>query len=273
MRFSDEQLNELHNTLLEMLAFIDEFCEEEGIEYFLNCGSVLGAVRHGGFIPWDDDIDIMLPRDSYEKLCTELKKRTYLPYFLQDETNEDNYFCLFAKLRKKDTLFVEKDSVGVYENNGIYIDIFPLDFTDEVKSFGYRLDSFRIKMLKQALRFRFCKGKYDKKEKLKYIIHFLATVPYYFRSRDHLYKTANRLMKKRNDKSKNYVVSYAGIYGIEKETFPYEVLFPAVRKLFVDSLYPICNDYDSYLKQYYGDYMKLPPEDKRHTHEPVELRF
>lgn len=273
MKFSREQLEKLHITLVEMLRFIDEFCEEEGIEYFLNCGSVLGAVRHEGFIPWDDDIDIMLPRDSYEKFCAELKKRTELPYFLQDETNETNYFCLFAKLRKKDTVFVEKDSVGAYENNGIYIDIFPLDYTDEVESFGYHLDALRIRLIKQTLRFRYCKGKYDKSRKLHYIIHFLATIPYYFRSRDYLFKTANKLMKKRNSKSKKYVVSYAGIYGMEKETFPYDVIFPAVRKSFEDSKYPICNDYDSYLKQYYGDYMKLPPEEQRHTHEPACFKF
>lgn len=102
-------LTQLHKTLVEILDYVVKICEENGLQYFVAYGSALGAYRHEGFIPWDDDIDIVLPRKDYEKLAKILKESNNEKYFYQDETNEKNYFLLFAKVRKNGTKFVERN--------------------------------------------------------------------------------------------------------------------------------------------------------------------
>lgn len=274
MDYSQEMLDKLHATLLDILEYTDSICKENGIEYFLNCGSVLGAVRHKGFIPWDDDIDIMLPRDSYEKLLTVIRNNKDTRYSIQNETNEKNYYLLFSKIRKNGTVFLEMDSEGLYENNGIYVDVFPLDFSDEIESFSFRINEFRIRLIQHGLKFRYCKNMYKRtRGRMRYLLSFFVAAPYMMINKDYLINKANRLMKSRNNKDHNYVISYSGIYGIKKEAMPINVYYPVTQAEFEGKKYPVCNDVDAYLRNYYGDYMKLPPEEKRHTHLPLELRF
>ena len=139
MDYSEERLKKLHLILLELLEYVDSICKQNNLQYLLIGGTALGARRHRGFIPWDDDIDIGLPREDYEKLLGILKSRND-GYSVQDETNEDNYFCPFAKLRKNGTIFCEKISQGLYKNNGIYIDIFPIDTMNDCSSMLARIN-------------------------------------------------------------------------------------------------------------------------------------
>ena len=274
MEYSNENLKKLHETLLCILDYVDNVCRKNNITYYLNCGSVLGAVRHGGFIPWDDDIDIILPRESYNKLLRCLMESDSDEYIIQNETNESNYFSLFSKIRKKGTVFIEKDLEGLYKENGIYIDIFPLDFSNEIESLSYRFDTLKIRLIKHTLRYRKCKKVYKRtRGNISYLLSGLLTIPLIGLNDHSLFEKANRLMQKRNNKERKYAISYTGIYGFDKETMEYKVYYPPIMMKFEGKEYPICNDYDFYLSNYYGDYMKLPPEDKRHTHEPVELKF
>ena len=274
MEYTEERMKRLHSVLIELLDYIDEVCREQNIEYFLNCGSVLGAIRHKGFIPWDDDIDVMLPRDSYDRLIKYLSQNKNSKYFLQNEKSEPNYYSLFSKLRKIGTVFLESGTEGLFNNNGIYVDIFPLDFSDSISGFSYKFDCIRIRLIKHALRFRYCKKTYKKTHGvISYLVSLISCIPYIFFNTEYLFKEANRLMQKRNKRPHNYVISYTGIYSMEKETMPAKVYYPSKRVEFEGEMYPVCNDYEYYLRHYYGDYMKLPPEEKRHTHEPVKLEF
>lgn len=274
MIYSAERLEMLHSVLLEMLKYIDSVCKNNNIEYYLNCGTALGAVRHKGFIPWDDDIDIMLPRESYNRLLQCFNSNPSNKYVLQNEKSENNYFTLFSKIRKKGTVFLEKDTEGMFENNGIYIDIFPLDFSNEIKSFSFRFDALRIRLIKHTLSYKYCNKRYRRtKGKVGYLIGLFSSLPYIFRTRKYLYNKANYLMQKRNSKERIYAISYAGIYSIKKETMKYTVYYPPKLCDFEGKKYPICNNAKYYLHHYYGDFMKLPPKSKRHTHEPVLLRF
>lgn len=111
----------------EILDEIVRICEEENLTYYLAGGSVLGAIRHGGFIPWDDDIGIMVPREDYEKFAEACKRKLNSNYFYQSIDTDARYVKRFAKVRKNNTIFQEKMFNGIQQHNGIYVDIFPLD--------------------------------------------------------------------------------------------------------------------------------------------------
>ena len=274
MEYSKEELNKLHETLVEMLDYVDDICKKHELEYFLNCGSVLGAVRHKGFIPWDDDIDIMLPRDSYDKFISIIKDSKMEKYSIQNEETEKNYYLLFSKLRKRGTTFLEMDSQGLYSDNGIYIDVFPLDFSDEIHSVSFKINELRIRLIQHGLKFRYSRIVFKRtRGKIGYIVSFIAAIPYMIISKKYLMNKANKLMRSRNNKKHNYIISYGGIYGIKKEAMPYDIYYPINYAEFEGKEYPVCNNLDAYLRNYYGNYKELPPEDKRHTHLPLKLEF
>lgn len=120
---------ELWAVLLDLLAEFDRVCTKYGIQYYANGGTMLGAVRHRGFIPWDDDIDLMMLRDQYDKLCEIAQREFEYPYFFQIEKNDFGHLRGHAQLRNSDTtgmLYWEKGRNYTY-NQGIFIDVFPLD--------------------------------------------------------------------------------------------------------------------------------------------------
>ncbi len=116
--------------LLDLLLQFDSVCKKHGLRYFLNSGSLLGAIRHKGFIPWDDDIDVEMPRDDYEKLMTLSDEYKY-PYFLQTPFTDKNSAYSFAKLRNSNTTMASKHFAFQDMNHGVLIDIFPYDKWDE----------------------------------------------------------------------------------------------------------------------------------------------
>ena len=130
---TQEYLEKTHNLLKEILDFVCDLCDKNGFTYFLTSGTALGARRHKGFIPWDDDVDISMPRNDFEKLLQYMQehKKECEPYHLQYVHNEKNYFLLFAKVRKSGTLFREAIVDGLYEDNGFFIDIFPMEYVAE----------------------------------------------------------------------------------------------------------------------------------------------
>lgn len=120
-------MTELQQTEFEMLKVAIEICDRLGLQYYLVCGSALGTVKYGGFIPWDDDIDMALPREDYRIFCREAQK--YLPswYFLQTNETDPQYPWFSAKLRDCRTTYIEKASAGLDIHHGVFIDVFPLD--------------------------------------------------------------------------------------------------------------------------------------------------
>ncbi|MDO4443474.1 MAG: LicD family protein [Slackia sp.] len=122
-----EALKRLQETELDILLMIDGFCKEHGIAWFMDAGTALGAMRHGGFIPWDDDIDISMLRDDYDRFIE--AARTGLPegYSLQTFDNNEAFAGLFAKVYKEDTSFLTKETIEAGCEQGIFVDIFPYD--------------------------------------------------------------------------------------------------------------------------------------------------
>lgn len=274
MEYSDANLQKLHNTLLELLDYVVKVCDDYKLQYLVIGGTTLGAYRHCGFIPWDDDLDIALPRADYEKLISILYESRDTRYSIQNERSEPNYFLPFAKLRKNGTCFREKIAPDVYQNNGIYIDIFPIDFVENAQSIRFRIRAYHIDLISHALRFRTCRAFYrEGRTTLRYIYDWILYIPYSPISNKKLLLIQKKMMKKDNSKRNKYAINFASTYSWKKELFPVEVFFPEKELDFEGRKVYVHGKVEDYLEQLYGNYMQLPPEDKRHTHEPLELRF
>jgi lipopolysaccharide cholinephosphotransferase len=120
-------MNELQKKQLEILKEFDRVCRENNLTYFANGGTCIGAIRHNGFIPWDDDVDVMMPREDYEKLLKLQNPWSDSKYFLQTFRTDKHYVLNFAKLRDSSTTYLESLFYNIRQNHGVWIDIFPLD--------------------------------------------------------------------------------------------------------------------------------------------------
>lgn len=251
-------LNKLHETQLEILNQIVTICENNQLEYFLIGGTLLGAVRHQGFIPWDDDLDIAMPRKDFKKFIKIAQKQLKKDFFLQTALT-DNYSRLFVKVRKNGTLFLENDDKHISRHHGVFVDIFPL--YSGKKRITKRLG---IKRIAYAID-QYIRNKVDKLPYKQGAKKLLNLIPYKMvvSLRDFLF----------NGKGK-YYINYGSQYGVKKQTIEKEKYLPASKLEFEGRLYNVPNDYQYVLRKIYGpDYMQLPPEEKRVTHNPVRISF
>lgn len=131
---SSNELKAIHSLELEALTVIDQICRKHAIKYTLIGGSLLGAIRHNGFIPWDDDVDIAMLRDDLEKFKLICKTELPSKYFYQDMNTDPEYLYLFDKIRINNTLFKESYLAECSINHGVFIDIFPVDNVSDKKS-------------------------------------------------------------------------------------------------------------------------------------------
>ena len=127
-------MTELQKLEFDMLGEVMRISELLGIKCFLVCGTALGAVKYKGFIPWDDDVDVGMFREDYERFCAEAPKFLPEPYFLQTHDTDPVYPLIFAKLRNSQTTYIESSIKSLNINHGVYIDIFPLDLYPVKKS-------------------------------------------------------------------------------------------------------------------------------------------
>lgn len=268
----EKKLRRLQLTELEILKEVSSICEKYNLEYYLIGGTLLGAVRHKGFIPWDDDLDIAMPRDDYEKFIVICESNLKSDYYLESYRNDYNYWIPFSKMRKNNTLFVEKDTQHMVCHNGIFIDIFPLDYSNNDSDFSLRLKG------KMFLYLRYLIGdklglydyrKFDKPPFRDCMVKWLIS-PF---SANQMLHFQQWLIQK-GGKKKKYFVNYGSQYGIKKQTMAVEKFKPAVKIKFEDDLFYVPNDYKYVLNKIYGNnYMELPPKDKRISHSPVKISF
>ncbi len=245
---------ELQKYTKEILEYFADFCEANNLRYFLAGGTLLGAVRHKGFIPWDDDIDIAMPRSDYEKLIS-MRDKFDGRYILRYWRWEKDVYYSFLKVEDTCTTKIEDvDSKFKYEG-GLGIDIFPQDgLPDDLdKQHRIIMGYHRLVAIRDYNRvFVNCKWK-------KYAVSFLNKVLFLVMPFEIIVKRYTE--KYPYDRSK-YVRSFCGRYG-EKETYLRELFGEGTTLLFEGRSYAAPLHYHEYLTQMYGDYMQLPPEEKR----------
>ena len=256
---SMELVRELQRITLGMLKDIDRVCAEYGIPYYLGEGTLLGAVRHKGFIPWDDDIDLLMMREDYERFLTIAPQAMGENYEIQHYTTMENCWTPLLKVRllTDDPRFRQSHIAHVTPNNGPMIDIFPLDNVPEPSSFGQTVQGTMARILRGTLSQKMKTADADTaaKKVLRLASHFV--------SRDFLFRCINRNYLRYNSPDNAYVVCLASYYKVQKETFPKEAFGEPVRVPFEDGMFPVPQDPDLILTTIYGDYMTPPPPEKR----------
>lgn len=268
---SNEELQHIHRVLLKLLIDFDQLCKEQNIQYFLAGGSLLGAVRHQGFIPWDDDIDVMMLRDDYDRFCTIPSNKFPSHLFLQTYKTDKHYHSDMAKLRLNNTLYETEFSKDFPEmHNGFFIDIFVHDKTAK----SYNLQKVHIFMTRLARSFVFHKwantpmqfyGKYKICCTIAELIKKIIPIQIWESFREHILK----YFRKSNSP---YLYDGIGMH-LSHGAFPENWLNGTIEISFEGHIFPAPIEYERYLNYSYGDYMKLPSESEKRFHKIHRIDF
>ncbi len=257
----------MQNKLLEMMKWFHNYCVEHHIPYYMIGGTMLGAVRHKGFIPWDDDIDVGIPRKAYIRLVKEFYDKNG-HYVLESPLSKDKKFSYpFAKLYDTRTLLIENTPYKL--KRGIYIDVFPLDFISDTQE-GCIKEINRITSLHKVVIAKNLTYKKDRVLKNKIAISLIHNFPERIMPINYLCRALDKFGY---DHCK-YNYSYGGnLYGQwgAKELMHKSIMGKPTLYKFQDSAFYGVEKYDEYLTNLYGNWRELPPEDKRITHHDYYL--
>ncbi len=272
MEFVDKNKNlkVLQCKELEIMKYFDKFCSENNIKYYLAYGTLIGAVRHHGFIPWDDDVDIFVSGGDFLKLQFIFNQKADTDkYFYQSINTEKNYYLLWNKIRMNNTTFVEDGWECNDINNGIFIDIFPLlDYPEtaaEEKKFARK---YKFMRLLAETNIKHNKVRYNNYGLIgKVLSVLLKLVPQKIRN-NIIIKNINYLCQYKSNSPYYYSLDTGIAVKFLKEPFS-----GAKTVQFEDAQFCICNGYDKNLREIYGDYLQLPPENERIGHGKVYLDF
>lgn len=240
----------------DILDYVVEFCEKNSIEYWLDWGTLLGCIRHKGFIPWDDDIDIAMPRNEYNRFIKLFKEKGENIIFKLMNKN-DNFKLVDNSVEKYNYPFIrivnlKHFSISNKRIVGIWVDIFPLDYYPKEG-----IDKLKIIALYR-----------EKNNILRQNKNFFNKILLeFFRiKRKELYKKLDKI----KNKSDRYGLAYSLDLNEKIWYFDKNKIYPLVEREFNGKKYKTPNNYDYYLKKEYGDYMTLPKEEDRQIHLKIE---
>lgn len=247
----------------ELLDTFVGICRKHGLRYCIIAGTLLGAVRHQGFIPWDDDIDVAMPREDYDRFAAICKQELDPRFFYQDPETDPHYYLTYAKLRKNDTFVYEERFRNSRFHKGAFLDIFPLDFCPK--------PGLVCHFLFNVLAVMNYRGQIDSGETYvpyeELIGRFGYTVLRVFSPRGlvRLRKLLVRLSARLS--SGEYIASYSGAYGYYRDVYPSDHYLQSETVVFEGKSYAAPYRPLDVLAQIFGeDYMELPPPEKRTAH-------
>lgn len=261
---TDEMLRGLQLTELEMAVEVDRICHKNGIRYSLDGGTLLGAVRHQGFIPWDDDMDIIFTREEYDKFFLACQKDLNgEKFFLQEYRTDPHYRWGHAKMRRKGTEFVRLGQEHMRYRTGVAIDIFVLDHVPDA-FLGRRLHFFANYVIRKILYSELGKkSEHHVLARMWYMLLDLIPRDICFWLRNAISRVVNRHP---TELVGHLLFPYPKSckYGIGADIFRHyeEISFEGM-------MFSAVKEYDKYLTLLYGDYMTLPPVEKRESHNPA----
>lgn len=265
MELNSEQFTQYKRLLLKTLAAFESFCNRYDLKYFAAGGTMLGAVRHHGFIPWDDDIDLYMLREDYDKL---LQKKNELPQGYRLHSMEDEGFYVpFSKFIDENTTLWETKEVPYVI--GVFLDIFPLDNspsdlkTAKIMRKKYQIYYWDIKRSERKYTFKKIYNDFVNYRSFKLLFHSLYAKLYLSNHKDKVKARFQKLKQKiitypKSDK----LICYDGQYQ-DKEIMMREWFSKIIRIPFENLYINVPSGYNEYLTQMYGNYMKLPPLEKR----------
>lgn len=257
---------EWNATILDILKAFMKICKDNGLTYYCCAGTAIGAVRHHGIIPWDDDIDVIMPRPDYDRLLDIAKTADFGEYEIITPYDDETYPLYFSKLSNRNTTLIEDRQIPCVI--GLYVDIFPLDATDDDVAKAKRLKDRYTKIINRlnAVSTHNTFGEYLSllKKKEEWGRFAIKTLAFFCRSamRRHLIRQMDRLSHLYDyDKAKNVQV-YTGSYG-HREVFPKSWLGKGKEFPFEDTTVLLPECYDEYLRHFFNDYMQFPPVEQR----------
>lgn len=263
-----EPVEKIHQVDLAIVKHVVAVCENYELKYFMLGGTMLGSIRHKGFIPWDDDIDLGMPRKDYERFL-EIAERE-LPDYLQvvNYKNTPSYQYYITRIQDTNVKVIEERIGNDSKYTFASIDIFPIDGTPN-NTILRKIYFFRV-LFHRALMSLHYKDSIDRKRKRSFIerifLSVMEKIP--FEKIINPYKEKekiDKLLSSQNVATSNYIGNIMGAYRT-REIVPKEWYGQGKKYPFEDIELVGLDNYDAYLKYTYGDYMQLPPEDSRKKH-------
>lgn len=246
---------------MDLLIELDRICKKNNIPYFLVGGTLIGAIRHNGFIPWDDDIDLAMMRKDFERFREVCAADLDEAYMLHDWSTDPASPHPFMKLKIKGTHYSEEVSAASKMDDAIFIDIFAYDNAPDGE-FARKLHGLKRYWLKKFLLLR-CDFDLGKGSMPKRVVYGVLKGISRLRSKEAWKRSFEKMEKKYNHRETEMVVNLGGAYSYERELKPRAMLEKLTTHRFENGMFSVPEDYDGYLRSSYGDYMQLPPEEQR----------
>lgn len=272
MSENELSIRDIQNILLDIYKIVDEICQKHDWTLFLTGGSVLGAVRHQGFIPWDDDMDLALPREDYEKFAQIAPKE--LPDYLQLVWMKRPHHYRIVDVRYEVQLNnVYQQAINEGEKSFVSVDLQPFDGVSQYRVLEL-LHSVRVMFYRAA--YKMCNFQKVRIESTRpkwelVLIAVLKKVSFLFTKEEKLKYKFDKETKKYSYKDSRYIADFVGKY-IFKDIYPKSWWEPGIMAAFEDVQVRIPSEYDKYLSRIYGDYMKIPDEKEQITHRELADR-
>lgn len=258
---------------LEIAEEIKRVCDENNIRYFLDSGTLLGAVRHQGFIPWDDDMDVGMIREEYDKFIAIAPEKLGPDFMLQTWETDPGYGLPFAKVQRKGTIYLEENVESANCAHGLYVDIFPYDVYPEggdAKQ-GKTLDFLKV-LIRAKCGYRM-RNVHSNRNYKKIVAYQTMRIASHAVSKEKLIKTYDEYARKHNGESGTYFFPQ-GISHYGKWLIPMDAVIETTELPFEGVQFSVPKGYHEYLSHAYGDYMQLPPEDQRENrHGIIQLKL